>query len=262
MMMEEGSDSPNQSQHSQTHQPQDYSKFTKSLQELKDLCSQLHAAAEYCESTFLKANHKHIVVGNTKEYVCRAVVSMVDHLGSVSANLDHHISETDTILQTEVRIDFLKQKLFTCQEYSDKLALAKLNWRVDTPRYNSRYLTPHVSDVLSRNISLRDVGDRVVANTKNIKQGFKMDEEVPLFFYTCIHKSSPSQFGGSVSEKGEETTDSSSFSVLSIGGRLSVSTKPQALSVQLQDKHKNKHGTLFRKSMTSSEILSFIRRRK
>lgn len=48
---------------------------------------------------------------NTKEYVCKAVVAVVDHLGSVSANLDHHISEaeTDTITQTEVKIDLVKQ---------------------------------------------------------------------------------------------------------------------------------------------------------
>ncbi|XP_024959907.1 probable protein ABIL5 isoform X2 [Cynara cardunculus var. scolymus] len=254
MMEEEGSDSADQPQH--------YSKFTKSLQELKDLCSQLHAAAEYCESTFLKANHKHLVVENTKKYVCSAVVAVVDHLGSVSANLDYHISEIDTTVQTAVRIDFLKQKLFTCQEYSDRLALAKLNWRVDTPRYNSRYLKPSVPDVLSRNISLRDSGGDIIANTYNIKQGFKLDEEIPLLFYTCIYKSSPSRFGRSVSEKDEETSDSSSFSGLPISGRLSVSTKPQALSVQLQDKHKHKRGTLFRKSMTSGEILSFIRRRK
>ncbi|KAJ9551148.1 hypothetical protein OSB04_015193 [Centaurea solstitialis] len=236
--------------------------FVGFLQELKDLCSQLHAAAEYCESTFLKASHKHLVVENTKEYVCRAVVTVVDHLGSASANLDHHISETETILQTEVRIDFLKQKLSTCQDYSDKLALAKLNWRVDIPRYNSRYLKPPVSDVLSQNISLRDSGCKIVANTENIKEGFKIGEEVPLLFYTCIRKSKSSQFGGSISDKDEETIDSSSFSVLPIGDRKSVSTKPQALSLQLQDTRKNKRGTLFRKSMTSSEILSFIRRRR
>lgn len=46
---------------------------------------------------------------NTKEYVCRAVVTVVDHLGCVSANLNGLISETNAFSETELRIDCLKQ---------------------------------------------------------------------------------------------------------------------------------------------------------
>ncbi|KAJ0799777.1 putative ABI family protein [Helianthus annuus] len=253
-MMEEDSQS-SETEHQET-EPHTHSKFSKSLQELKDLCSQLHAAAGYCESNFLSSNHKNLVVENTKEYVCRAVVAVVDHLGSVSANLDHYISEaeTDTISQTEVRIDLLKQKLFTCQEYSDKLALAKIAWRSEIPRYNSRYLKPPVSDVLIQN-----TGSEIVANTENNKQRFKIDEEVPLFFYTCIYKSS-SQYRDSKNDDNAKV--SLSLSALPVRDNLSIQAKPQAVSFQLQEKHKSRRGALFRKSMTSNEILSIIRRRK
>ncbi|KAI3709539.1 hypothetical protein L2E82_39301 [Cichorium intybus] len=242
---------------------QNHSKFSKSLQELKDLCSQLHAAAGHCESTFLNSSHKHLVVENTKDYVCNAVVAVVDHLGSASANLDHYISETEinTIVQTEVRIDLLKEKVSICQQYSDKLALAKLTWSSDTPRFSSRYLNPPMSDVFSRNRSLRDSGE-IVANTINLKHGFKIDEEVPLFFYTCIYKSSSSKCGESEYEKGEKKIDSLSLSALPVRDKFFVQPKPEALSFQLQEKHKSRRGTLFRKSMTSNEILSIIRRRK
>lgn len=49
------------------------------------------------------------VIENTKEYLCRAIVTVVDHLGSVSANLEHQLSETDSVSETELRMNNLKQ---------------------------------------------------------------------------------------------------------------------------------------------------------
>ena len=46
---------------------------------------------------------------NTKEYICRAVVTVVDHLGSASANLDCRISQTNAFSEAEFRINCLKQ---------------------------------------------------------------------------------------------------------------------------------------------------------
>ncbi|KVI11590.1 hypothetical protein Ccrd_009993 [Cynara cardunculus var. scolymus] len=120
--------------------------FNKSLQDLKDLCSQLHFAADSYQSTFLNSNQKQLVVKNTKEYVRNALVTMVDHLGSVSANLDQHLSKAGSIYQTQVKINFLNQvlgcKLLTCQDYSHKIAVAKVSCREDYLKYNSRYIKP------------------------------------------------------------------------------------------------------------------------
>ncbi|KAK9071963.1 hypothetical protein SSX86_008394 [Deinandra increscens subsp. villosa] len=260
--MEEDSH-PSQTEHPETTEPQNHSNFSKSLQELKDLCSQLHAAAGYCESTFMNSNHKHLVVENTKEYVCRAVVAVVDHLGSASENLEQYISEaeTNTISQTEVKIGLVRQKLFICQEYSDKLALAKLTWRAEIRRYNSRYLKPPVSDVVS-DILIQNPGSEIVTNTSHDKNGFKIDEEIPLFFYTCIYDSSPSQSAKSTYENDDKANVSLSLSALPVRDNLSCQPKHQALSFQLQEKRVRRRGTLFRKSMTSSDILSIVRRRK
>ncbi|CAK9184576.1 unnamed protein product [Ilex paraguariensis] len=84
-------------------------RFDNSLQELRDLRSQLYYAADYCEEAFLTSKKKRIVLENTKEYLCRAVVTVVDHLGCVSANLDYRLSESNQVSETELRIDCLKQ---------------------------------------------------------------------------------------------------------------------------------------------------------
>ncbi|KAK8513819.1 hypothetical protein V6N13_002534 [Hibiscus sabdariffa] len=84
-------------------------RFDKSLQELRDLRSQLHYAADYCETTFSNSEEKETVLENTKEYICKAVVTFVDHLGNVSANLNHSISQTDSFSEAELRINCLQQ---------------------------------------------------------------------------------------------------------------------------------------------------------
>jgi hypothetical protein len=46
---------------------------------------------------------------NTKEYICRAMVTVVDHLGNVSSNLEGLISHTNAFSDAEIRIQCLKQ---------------------------------------------------------------------------------------------------------------------------------------------------------
>ena len=56
----------------------------------------------------------------------------------------------------------------------------------------------------------RDSGSEIDENNININQGFKFDEEIPLFFYTCIYKTPSSDFGDLTSVKSDKTKDSSS----------------------------------------------------
>ncbi|KAI3771488.1 hypothetical protein L6452_02653 [Arctium lappa] len=230
-------------------------RFNKSLQDLKDLCSQLHFAADSYHSTFLNSNQKQLVVKNTKEYVRNALVTVVDHLGSVSSNLDHHLSKAGSIYQTEVKINFLNQKLLTCQDYSHKIALAKVSSREDNLKYNSRYIKPPVSDVLKLNESLRFSAYRfpdilrvfawsqITAKARNREDEFKVDEEVPLFLYTCNSYKPSLPLESSVS-----------VPVLAVRDKLSVQPKPQ--SFQLLDKGKSRRGMLFTKSRRNNDILS------
>ncbi|XP_028806591.1 probable protein ABIL5 isoform X1 [Neltuma alba] len=115
--------------------------FDKSLQELRELRSQLHHAADYCETAFLKGEEKTQVVENTKGYLCRAVVTVIDHLGNVSTNLECLVSQTNAFSEAELRINSLKQRLNSCGQYADKLALTNMRWSEKLPRFHSRYLS-------------------------------------------------------------------------------------------------------------------------
>lgn len=46
---------------------------------------------------------------NTKEYICRAMVTVVDHLGNVSSNLEGLISHTNAFSDAEIQIQCLTQ---------------------------------------------------------------------------------------------------------------------------------------------------------
>nr|GEX03132.1 hypothetical protein [Tanacetum cinerariifolium] len=162
-------------------------KFNKSLHGLKDLCAQLHHAADSYQSSFLNSNQKQLVIKDTKEYVYRALVTVVDHLGSVSAKLDQHLSKVDSIYQTDAKLSLLNLKLLTCQDYSHKIARAKVSKRENNLKYNSRYIKPSISDVLKQNESFSEPKCGKVDKSANENHEFKVDEEVPLFLYTCNH---------------------------------------------------------------------------
>ncbi|XP_059634958.1 probable protein ABIL5 [Cornus florida] len=230
-------------------------RFDKSLQELRNLRSQLHYAADYCEATFLNAKQKKIVVENTKEYICRAMVTVVDHLGNVSANLDHGLSKNDVATQTELRMDCLKQRLTTCQQYGHKLAITKLCWRSDVPRYHPRYISPPIP---GQNEVSRKYNSPIAAKTIK-RHGFESHEEVPLFLCTYNHKSSLAK--GLTAKIGANEKEPSSSSVLPVRDGLCLNPKSQ-IPFQFEGTHKHKRHLLNWKTVQNSDILSLIRRSK
>ncbi|RDX99408.1 putative protein ABIL5, partial [Mucuna pruriens] len=159
-------------------------RFDKSLQELRELRSQLHKAAEHCETTFSKSEERSDVLENTKEYICRTMVTVVDHLGNVSANLDALISHTNAFSEPHLRIQCLQQRLLSCEQYARKLALAKMQWNEHSPRFHSRYLSP--TPPLERSSSkkvIRDSESEVPSKLEG-KHVSETYEDLPLFMYT------------------------------------------------------------------------------
>ncbi|KAL6331292.1 hypothetical protein AAG906_009720 [Vitis piasezkii] len=232
-------------------------RFHESLQELRQLRSQLHKAADCCETTFLNTKQNKVLVENTKEYICRAVVTVVDHLGCVSNNLDYLLFKNNSSSEIELRIGCLKQRLLTCQQYVHKLALTQVRWNPNLPRYSHRYISPPLPDVERSNGGLRESYQTAAAKTTK-KQEFKA-EGVPLFLYTSAHK--PSLARKSPSETDAKKTDhTNSTSVLPVREGLPILSKQQNPPFHFQLNHKLRRKKL--KLVRNNDILSLIRRSK
>ncbi|XP_028774012.1 protein ABIL2-like [Neltuma alba] len=227
-------------------------RFAKSLQELRGLQSQLRDAAYYCETTFLESKVKREVLENTKEYLCGAMVTVVDHLGNVSANLDSLISQTSAFSEAELRISCLKQRLLSCEEYANSLALSKMQWSDNLPRFHSRYLSPSSTCEGSRGEKLRDSGSEVPSKIKDML--LLEEEDLPLFMYT--QKPNPNFKLTTATAKGHANL---ALDVVPVQDVLSVFTKipNQTFHFQVTEKA-GRH----RKSLRNSDKLWLIRPRK
>ncbi|AQL00301.1 Protein ABIL3 [Zea mays] len=115
--------------------------FDGALRELKDLRSQLHEAADCCAKAFLSTDKKKMILEGTKGYICDAVVAVIDHLGTVSSKLEHKLQERTEVAQTERKINFLKQRLLTCEQYAVSLKLLSVRGDPDAIRYHRRYIS-------------------------------------------------------------------------------------------------------------------------
>lgn len=251
------------SQNPESHESQDAIRFEKSLQELRDLRSQLHHAANHCETTFLNTTQKHMVVESTKEYLCRAVVSVVDHLGCVSANLNSSISNSCAFSEAELRINCLKQRLLSCEKYAHRVALTRVKWAAYLPKHHHRYLSKPITSVEKSNEDIvRD--SKTEASTKILMARHESEAaQLPLSFHTCTDQKSTSAenlWPGISAEKG----DPHSVPVrdgLSALSRISNSNIPSFHFQQCSSRRGR--STLFRKpSARSNDFLSLIRRAK
>ncbi|XP_031258689.1 probable protein ABIL5 [Pistacia vera] len=245
-------------QNQEAHSEEDF-RFENSLKELRDLRSQLHYAADYCETTFLKVKETKDAVENTKEYICRALVTVVDHLGSVSSNLEHCISDTNDFAEAELRISTLKQRLLSCEQYAHKLALNKVRWNPALPNYHRRYLSAPITNVVKSNEDSRDLKFPRAA-----KVTFKQEsdiKEVPLFIHTYTDKLSP--VTNPPTKTATENSDPNTALVLPVRDGFSILSKGPNPTFHFQlGSPKYGRKSLHRKSSQSAEIMSLIRRIK
>ncbi|KAJ4771148.1 ABL interactor-like protein 3 [Rhynchospora pubera] len=119
----------------------DAEQFQGALRELKDLRSQLHQAADYCENAFLKEEKKKMILDSTKSYICDAIVAVIDHLGTVSSKLELELCNVAKATQTEQKMDFLRQRLLMCQQFAVTAELATFRYREKLMHHHPQYLS-------------------------------------------------------------------------------------------------------------------------
>ncbi|XP_004300497.1 PREDICTED: protein ABIL2-like [Fragaria vesca subsp. vesca] len=117
--------------------------FSENLNELTNLRKQLYSAAEYFEISYSKEDQKQLVVETLKDYVIKAVINTVDHLGSVAYKvngfLDDKVSE---VSETELRLSSFEQRLRTCRDFSNQGGLFQHSFAINFPKHHKRYILP------------------------------------------------------------------------------------------------------------------------
>ncbi|XP_010519709.1 PREDICTED: probable protein ABIL5 isoform X2 [Tarenaya hassleriana] len=127
------------------------------------------------------------MVENTKEYICRALVTLVDHLGNVSSKLDRLISIPNHFSDVELRIHCLQQRIMSSQQHVQKLAMYKLRWRENLPIYQTCYL-PTVTLTDAEN-SKGDPRREIYSSNKYIRSG-----KIPNFVHASTSVDEPSPY--------------------------------------------------------------------
>ncbi|XP_071695938.1 protein ABIL3-like [Rutidosis leptorrhynchoides] len=117
--------------------------FADSLKDLRNIRSQLYSAAEYFEDSYLKNEHDHLLFENLKDYVSKALISTIDHLGSVTSKVNTLLDENiDEAFETNLRVLCIQQRLETCQMYSNHEGLSQQSLVIQIPKYHKQYLIP------------------------------------------------------------------------------------------------------------------------
>ncbi|XP_011078311.1 probable protein ABIL5 [Sesamum indicum] len=228
----------------------------KCVQELRNFSSQLYHAADYCETSFLNTQDKTIVVETTKEYISRAVATVVDHLGGISANLEYSLRNSDSIPQTEHKIDMLKLRIGTWQQQSHKLALERFYLTADFSRHHCRYILPPSKDSETKNVESRCTKDEVEAENEKRNE---FETEEPLFLHTYNCKPS-----SQVENSKMDRVKNKEFlpAVVPVHDRLAILPKAEQSRFQFQGAHRQKPNMISWKVMQNKDITSLIRRRK
>ncbi|WOG88104.1 hypothetical protein DCAR_0207338 [Daucus carota subsp. sativus] len=157
--------------------------FTDSLKDLKNIRKQLYSAAEYFESSYERDDDKQLVVETVKDYATKALISSVDHLGSVAFKVTTFLDDKVTeFSDTKVRFSNIEQRLRICQEFTEQVGVRRQTLVVETPKHHKRYIFPDTRGVSPLRFSLKraeSVADRSRSPNpanNNIQQHFPVPQ--------------------------------------------------------------------------------------
>lgn len=117
--------------------------FADSLKDLRNIRHQLYSAAEFFEDSYQKHDNDQLALESLKDYVSKALISTIDHLGSVASKVNSFLDENiDESFETNIRLLCIRQRLQTCQKYSNHEGLSQQSLMIQIPKYHKRYLLP------------------------------------------------------------------------------------------------------------------------
>ncbi|KAL3619513.1 hypothetical protein CASFOL_037083 [Castilleja foliolosa] len=117
--------------------------FQDSLKDLKNLRKQLYSAAEYFETSYEEENRQQSMIDSSKDYVAKALVNTIDHLGSVADKLNTFLDEkTNEFLDTSTRFSCIQQRLSTFQGLVDLKGVSQHSLMIEAPKHHKQYIVP------------------------------------------------------------------------------------------------------------------------
>lgn len=118
--------------------------FADSLKDLRNIRNQLYSAAEFFEDSYHRNDHDQLLLESLKDYVSKALISTIDHLGSVTSKVDSFLNENvDEVFETNLQVLCIEQRLRTCQSYSDHEGFSQQSLVIQIPKYHKQY---HLAD--------------------------------------------------------------------------------------------------------------------
>ncbi|CAA0825451.1 Protein ABIL2 [Striga hermonthica] len=114
--------------------------FADSLKDLKNLRKQLYSAADRFESSYNKTDHNQIVIQLSKDYIAKALVSTVDHLGSVADKLNKSLNErASEFCSANAQLAFIEQRLSVFQEFIGSDAFSRQSLMMENVGHQKHY---------------------------------------------------------------------------------------------------------------------------
>ncbi|KVH95299.1 hypothetical protein Ccrd_002632 [Cynara cardunculus var. scolymus] len=88
--------------------------FADSLKDLRTIRTQLYSAAEFFEDSYHGNDHDQLLFESLKDYVSKALISTIDHLGSVTSKVDSFLNENvDEVFETNLGVLCMEQSIIS-----------------------------------------------------------------------------------------------------------------------------------------------------
>lgn len=131
--------------------------FSDNLRDLKNLRKQLYSAAEYFEASHGKEEQNQMVVDTLKDYVIKALVNTVDHLGSVAYKVNCFLDEkVGEISEMELQLSCGEQRIKACEKFIKQGGLYQQFLVMETPKHHKRYIFTDVETTDGMGLSRSD----------------------------------------------------------------------------------------------------------